>query len=221
MTDAPRVCRICGVRRPKRYCPGVSGDICPICCGTEREVSVSCPLECPYLADSRKHEPQPAIDPRSFPNSDIRVSEEFLRRNEALLILVASAVGQAAMEERGVIDNDVKQALDGLVRTYRTLESGLVYDARPDNPLAARVFTAVRERLAEFGERLKEHGESMRDADVLGILAFLQRMEIQQNNGKPKGRAFIHFLKGFMPAVAPKARDGLADASSGGLIITP
>src|SRR4051812_27125329 len=116
MSDGPRVCRICRVRRPKRFCLGVSGDICPICCGTEREVTVSCPLECPYLSDARKHEPQPAIDPRHFPNIDIRVDEDFLRRNESLLILLSSGLAKAALEHGGVIDNDVKDALDALVR---------------------------------------------------------------------------------------------------------
>jgi hypothetical protein len=221
MSDGPRVCRICGVRRPKRYCPGVSGDICAICCGTEREVTVNCPLECPYLEEARKHEPQPAVNPRDFPNNDIRVDEGFLRKNEALLILISSALGRAALEHRGVIDNDVKDALTGLVRTWRTLESGLVYDARPDNPLAARVYTSVQEELARIGERVKEHGQSMRDADVLGILAFLQRMEIQHNNGKPKGRAFIHFLIGFLPAVPGERDGGSVETSGGGLIITP
>jgi hypothetical protein len=161
------------------------------------------------------------VNPRDFPNIDIRVDEGFLRRNEALLILISSALARAATETRGVIDNDVKDALEGLVRTYRTLESGLVYEARPDNPLAARVFSSVRERLAEIAAKLEEHGESMRDADVLGIFAFLQRMEIQHNNGKPKGRAFIHFLSGFLPAVAGDGAAGPVDTSGGGLIITP
>jgi hypothetical protein len=125
------------------------------------------------------------------------------------------------MDTRGVIDNDMKEALEGLVRTYRTLESGLVYEARPNNPLAGRVFSSVREQVADIEERLKEHGQSMRDADVLGILAFLQRMEIQHNNGKPKGRAFIHFLSGFLPAASDEGSDGPVETSGGGLIITP
>jgi hypothetical protein len=157
------------------------------------------------------------VDPRTFPNNDIRVDEDFLRRNEALLILLSSALAKAALAQDGVIDNDVKQVLEGLVRTYRTMTSGLVYDARPDNPLAARVYSSVRERLEAIAERLREHGQSFRDSDVLGIFGFLQRMEIQHNNGKPKGRAFIHFLSGFLPADASTEDAGLG----GGLIITP
>ena len=49
-------CAICQIRRPRRFCPGVRGDICSLCCGTEREVTVNCPLDCEYLQEARKHE---------------------------------------------------------------------------------------------------------------------------------------------------------------------
>jgi hypothetical protein len=39
----------------------------------------------------------------------------------------------------------------------------------------------------------------IRDVDVLGILVFLHRMELQHNNGRAKGRAFIDFLRQYFP----------------------
>jgi hypothetical protein len=193
----------------------VAGDICSICCGTEREVTVSCPLDCRYLQDARKHDPLPDVDPRQFPNSDIKVDEAFLRRVEPLLILLASAIAAGAIEERA-FDNDVKEALDALVRSWRTLESGLVYDVRPDNLIASRIVARVRESVSNVRQRLAEQGESLRDSDLLRVLVFLQRMEIQHNNGRPKGRAFIHFLTGFFDP--SRASQGPASSS---LIITP
>ena len=197
-------CPICNTRRPRRYCPGIGADICPICCGTEREVSVNCPLECPYLREARSREKLPDVDPRTFPNADIRVDEEFLRRNESLLILLASAVAKSALEE-SAFDSDVREALGGLVRTGRTLQSGLIYESRPDNLVAARVQAAVQDHLAKVRAELAEHGENIPDAPVLGVFAFLQRLEIQHNNGRPKGRAFIDFLRQFFPANPPAA----------------
>ena len=79
-------CAICHTRRPKRFCPGVRGDICTICCGTEREVTVDCPLDCVYLHEAHQHEKIEPTDPRKFPNQDIRVTEEFLRDHEPLLV---------------------------------------------------------------------------------------------------------------------------------------
>src|SRR5512141_256663 len=54
--ELPLSCAICDKRKQKRFCPAVHGRICPVCCGTEREVSLDCPGECPYLLQARKHE---------------------------------------------------------------------------------------------------------------------------------------------------------------------
>jgi hypothetical protein len=175
----------------------VGGDICAICCGNSREQTVHCPFECPYLQDARKHEPVPDIDPRDFPNLDIPITQEFLIRNEPLLIWISMRLLQAATDVPDTLDTDMKEALEGLVKTYRTLQSGLVYQSRPTNPIAAAIFAKALEAVDAFRqETRKEIGMSpVRDADVLGIFAFLQRMEIQHNNGRRLSRAFVDFLR--------------------------
>ena len=199
------LCRICEIRRPRRFCPGVHGDICAICCGTEREQTINCPLDCPYLEEARKHEEPPLVDGRTFPNNDIKVTEDFLRKHEGALLWVSVALLRAALETPGVIDYDIRETLEALVKTYRTLQSGLVYESRPTNPLAAGVYERVQAGVDEYRGRAAEAGtgEHLRDAEVLGILAFLQRMEIQQNNGRKKGRAFVDFLRLNFPQTSP------------------
>jgi hypothetical protein len=192
-------CVICNTRRPRRYCPGVTGDICPVCCGTERENTVSCPLDCPYLREARAREKDPNVDPRTFPNQDIKVEEDFLRRNEPLLIYIAGTLAQAALETGGAIDLDAREAIDSLVRTYRTLQTGLVYEFRPENPIAGRIQSAVQERIRYIEEELKRNHSTLRDSDVLGVLVFLQRLELQKNNLRSRSRAFIDFLREFFP----------------------
>src|SRR4051812_6216477 len=128
MAEAQAACAICNTRRPRRYCPGVSGHICPVCCGTERENTVDCPLDCPYLREARAREHDPHVDPRQFPNQDIRVDEAFLKRNEPLLLVIASGIANAALKsDRHVIDLDIRDALASLVSKYRALQSGLYY----------------------------------------------------------------------------------------------
>ena len=57
-------CAICEVRKEKRFCPAVHGRICPQCCGEQREVTLDCPSDCPYLQQAREHEkPRPADEP--------------------------------------------------------------------------------------------------------------------------------------------------------------
>lgn len=208
----PPLCAICGKRRPRRFCPGIQADICPLCCGLERESTISCPLECVYLQESRKHDHVQRLDPRHLPSPDIEVSEDSLRRNEPLLMLVGMALGRSALSgDIPAVDHDVRDALDGLIRTLRTLESGLVYDSRPVNPVAARIYSGVQDAVADLRKRAAEHGHSIRDADLLGVMVFLQRMEVQHNNGRPKSRGFIDFLWQFFPL--PQA------ASSSSLIV--
>jgi hypothetical protein len=190
----------------------VRGDICAICCGTEREQTVHCPLECEYLQESRKHEEPPLADAETFPNKDIRVTEQFLREQEHLLMFISVTLLQAALSTPGAVDNDVKEALDALVRTYRTLQSGLYYDSRPTNPIAAAIYARVQEEVQQLRKREGENAgmHTIRDADVLGICAFLQRMEIQQNNGRRLGRAFVDFLRLHFPqTAAPEAAPSL------------
>ncbi len=145
------LCKICRKRRARRACPAVGGDICTICCGTEREVSLSCPLECEYLREAHQHEKPLPIAPEQFSYPDAKVSEEFLLEHEELLLFVVYSLLKAAVQT-GAIDADVMSALEALVQTQRTLESGLVYETRSENTdcagSTACVF-GVRGRLSE------------------------------------------------------------------------
>jgi len=209
-------CAICRNRRPRRFCPGVRGDICTICCGTEREVSVECPLDCEYLRQARKREKPPPFDSAQAPNQDIRVPEKFLEENQKLLGFLSTTLTQAALRTPGAADFDVREALDALIRTYRTLESGVYYESRPANPLAARLCDGVQNALAEFRRQEPERVgmSTIRDADMLGILVFLQRIELNRNNGRRRGRAFLDFLGGFYASGPGSPAAAAAAASS-------
>ncbi|MCL4402602.1 MAG: hypothetical protein M1436_08080 [Acidobacteria bacterium] len=188
------------------------GDICTVCCGTEREVTVDCPFDCIYLQDARQHERLTPLTPDEMPNREIKVTEGFLREHEELLVHLARALAASALEVPGIIDYDVREALDALIRTYRTLESGVYYESRPNNPLAGRIFAGVQQAAAEYQRQERERlGMSRtRDADIMGVLAFLQRLELDRNNGRKRGRAFVDFLRSqFSAATVPPAASPL------------
>ena len=191
-------CAICQTRRPKRFCPGVRGNICTICCGTEREVTVACPLDCEFLRDARLHEKPVSLDEDRVPNADIRITEEFLEKQAPLLTFLVRTLADAALEIPGVVDFDLRDALEALIRTYRTLRSGVYYESLPENALARDVFRSIQRGLGEFRKEQQQNRGvfTIRDADILGILAFLQRMELAKNNGRRRGRAFIDLLCG-------------------------
>jgi hypothetical protein len=191
-------CAICETRRPRRFCPGVRGDICSICCGTEREVTVDCPFDCEYLQEARRHDKPAPTDPAQWPNQDIQVSEEFLVDHEDLLMAVGRALAAVAFDNPATIDFDAREALEGLIRTYRTLESGVYYESIPPNPMAATLYQSVQAGTEEFrrAEQQRLGISRTRDADVLRTLVFLQRVDFDRNNGRRRGRAFLDGLRG-------------------------
>ena len=210
-------CAICHTRRPRRFCPGVHGEICTTCCGTEREVTIDCPLDCAYLREAHQHEKKEPADPSSFPNQDIRVTEDFLRDHEPLLLFLAHSLLDATLATSGAVDFDVRAALDALVRTYRTLESGVYYETRPDNLIAANICRLLQAEIDEFRKQEPEKTgmTQTRDADILGLLVFLQRLELDNNNGRKRSRAYLDFLSGFFPG------EPLATAPASPSLIVP
>jgi len=187
-------CPICDTRKPRRHCPGIHGEICSICCGNEREVSISCPLDCPYLMEARRHEKPHEV------NRDVKVNEDFLREHESLLVFLGSRLLEASLAQPGAVDSDVRDALESLIRTYRTLQSGLYYETRPTNLIAAGLHQRMQESVEGLRKELAEkNAMPVRDAEILGMLVFLQRVELHENNGRPRGRAFIDYLRTYFP----------------------
>jgi hypothetical protein len=193
-------CKICETRKPRRHCPGVSGEICSLCCGNEREVTISCPLDCPYLAEARLHEKLPEVDANEVPNRDVPVTEQFLREHESLLMFLSARLLEASLATAGAVDSDVRAALQSLIRTYRTLQSGLYYETRPTNLIAAGIHQRMQEAVESLRKEIAEKSAPpIRDAEILGTLVFLERVELHQNNGRPRGRAFLDYLRAYFP----------------------
>jgi hypothetical protein len=199
VVNAP--CKLCEKKRARRYCPGIGGEICPSCCGVERENTIDCPQSCEYLREARLREPLAAVSEDQLPNKDIRITEDFVREKDDLVVWLASALARGMERERAV-DADAREALDALIRTYRTRESGLIYETRPANPYAAGLQDALKNSVEELGKASAEASgmHSLRDADILGVLVFLQRIELQHSNGRRRGRAFYDFLSVHFPA---------------------
>jgi len=185
-------CRICEVRKPRRYCPAVGGDICAPCCGNEREISLHCPLDCVYLREAHSREKLDVIPADKMPSPDIHITEHFMDEHMPLADAVGAILRDAALAETDAVDADVQQALEAITRTWRTLESGLYYETRPDNPIAARIQARVLEHVVRLRKDLAAKGvPAIPDATLLGIFVFFHRMAVQYDNHRRYGRLFI------------------------------
>ncbi len=201
-------CTLCEDRKARRFCPGLRQEICAPCCGQEREVSILCPFTCEYLREARRHERLPANDPATAPSPDVRVTETFLNDHEELIYAVGAAILEASFPTADAVDSDVAEALDALVRTHRTLDSGLYYETRPDNPIARALQAGIEERLkAHEQARREQQASPYREAELVGALVFFQRTLWHSANGRRKGRAFLDYLRTNFEALRPPERN--------------
>jgi hypothetical protein len=197
-------CAICQIRKEKRFCPAVHGRICPQCCGEQREVTLDCPSDCPYLQQAREHE-----KPRAHDGLDavalflqVEVGDQFVYEHEHLIMGLTYALAKSARVDRVLNDRDLIAGLSSLARSYeRLVNSGLHYD-EPAQSLAQQAVAAeLQTMIKEYREaELKHTGYSrLRDSEVLKALVFLLRMAHTHTSGRPKSRAFVDFLSKQFP----------------------
>jgi len=120
------------------------------------------------------------------------------------LVLMLGNTLTRAMEKAKAVDSDAREALEALIQTYRTAESGLIYETRPQNRYAADIQDDLKGMIEELRKRVEEAtgAQAVRDADLLGTLVFLQRLGLQYDNGRARGRVFYDFLMDHFPSVA-------------------
>ena len=195
------ICKLCRQRRAKRACPAVHGEICAICCGEQREVTLACPFECEFLREAHKHEKPVEIPVEMISNSDVEVTEEFIHSCEELLLFSVFTLVQATLRTPHAVDTDVLEALAALVQTRRTAQSGLLYESRPDNTVALAIQQKFNASLREFENSQKEQAgfSTQVERDLFKLLVFLHRIGQQNLNGRPKGRMFIDMLRQMTP----------------------
>jgi len=138
-------CPICQKRPPRRFCPAKAEDICAICCGTEREATIDCPSDCPYLVASRQYDRQRReVDWSKIPFADTKIPSSFVAAHEKLLLAISYAVCLHARDERSTVDSDALASLQALAETYKTLDTGIYYEKPPEFRLQRELYDRLK-----------------------------------------------------------------------------
>ena len=191
-------CPICHKRKAKRFCPARGDSICSVCCGTEREVTIDCPSDCPHLIASRRYDyERKEIDWEKMPFRDTKIEPSFLDDHEALVGALAYSVCVYARDNHDLVDADVLAAISSLAETYRTLSSGIYYEKPLDYRLQRELYDRLRAAVEGHRKAEAQHTGlgAMRDADVRDALIFLAQLGFTRSNERPKGRAFLDLLR--------------------------
>jgi hypothetical protein len=198
----------------------VHGKICPQCCGEQREVTLDCPSNCPYLLQAREHAIRHRANAQNeregdrdrealFPEveiPDVEITEQFLYEREELILGLSFALAKSARADRfladsPLVDRDLIAAVSSLAKSYQTLvNSSLIYEPPIANlahqAIVREIAREVETMVREFREAEQQHiGHTrLRDSDVLKALVFLLRLGLGRTSGRPKSRAFVDFL---------------------------
>ena len=207
-------CAICETRKEKRFCPAAHARICPQCCGEQREVTLDCPSDCPYLQQARQNErPREGAQlPLAELLPEVEIPDRFVYEREPLLVGLTFTVSKRARLDRSVNDRDAIAALKTLAKSYQTLVgSGLVYEERTASVPQQALVEDMQKMIAEYRAMEEKHLGSftLRDSDALRGIVFVLRLAEARTSGRPKSRAFLDFLF----AQFPEKGSGIVDPS--------
>lgn len=196
-------CPICGKRKAARHCPAKNENICAVCCGTEREVTIGCPPDCAYLIAAHRYEDQhKRAIPQDTPFLEERIPRDLVHAQQQLISALAFQIAKFAGGQPLASDPDVVAALSALAATYKTLQSGLLYEQVPELPVPRDLYLAMTQFLKEVKEKISASAGAgaIKDADIFYVAVFLLRMGLLRSNGRPRSRRFIEFIRSQFPA---------------------
>ncbi len=193
------VCAICQKRKAKRFCPAKLAQICAICCGSEREVTIDCPPDCPHLIASREHyEEHHAVDWNQVPFADRRIPRAILVSHEELFLELSYVICGFAQQNPALVDSDVIAAMQSLAETYDTLAKGILYENLPAHRMQRELYGALKKAIDEYKNRESSSLAaltSVHDSESRDFLIALTQTSAARSNGRPKGRALIDLMR--------------------------
>ncbi len=203
-------CPICEKRKADRFCPAKGEKICAVCCGTEREVTIDCPVDCAYLATAHRYEDQhKRAIPGDTPFLEERLPPSTLHTHQPLMAALAFTIAKSCMAQPSATDPDVLAALRALAESYKTLISGIYYERVPDIPVQREIYNSLKALLDDLKQKQAAAGtlETLKTQDIFHVVIFLFRTGLLRSNGRSRSRRFIEFLRRQFPQAEELKRE--------------
>jgi hypothetical protein len=221
-------CPLCSARPPKRFCPALGREICPVCCGTKRQVEIRCPADCSYLASARAH--PPAAIRRQHDQDLAMLTPALAGLSEArqqLFLFALTLIDRFRGDGLDAAsDADAASAAAALAGTYETASKGLIYEQRPDSIPAQRLADGIKGTFDQLG-RGRPSGFA---ADAAAVLRQVEdRVRTVQRAAPGDPRAFLALAERMSRRLGGPGTEGPqaegdaapADAAGGPSIILP
>jgi hypothetical protein len=186
-------CPLCESRKAKRFCPAKAGQICPVCCGTKREVEIDCPSDCVYLHAGREYESSKLA--RTAARTERLWEPSFLRTNYPLMMGLSQVISAVRRSSPELADSDVQTTFDSLLQTFNTLGKGIYYDFAPERLVQKDLYVALKQFLeGPAGSRYVSQSRPT-PSQILDALQFMKELCAEITLPRPKSRAFLDHLE--------------------------
>lgn len=193
-------CPLCSERPAKRFCPAKDTSICPVCCGTKREVEIDCPAACSYLQAGRSYESERrTLDPDLLARVK-PLGDDFLYRFSAVMNVLSLGVLEERQRSPWLVDVDVIEAYKGLHSTLKTLEGGIHYETVPEGAVRASLYHRLKKMLDGMMQAQADGTPALKVSEAMQVMDFLAFAATVNSNPRPKSRQYLDWITGMATA---------------------
>lgn len=201
-------CILCEKRKAKRSCPAKETQICPQCCGEKRVLEIECPESCEYLKAGREREAADyqkrlqSMDPTAR-----QKHRQILFDYQNVIAHLEFAISRQRILSRDLSDKDVVQAVDSLLETYKTEDSGLLYERTEENLRIESLRRRLREIVESFRNPGGEEAKGIVDPKntrlqlgaAIDCLKFIRALAAAYLEDRNSGSGYVDFLARIIP----------------------
>jgi hypothetical protein len=201
-------CVLCRQRKGKRHCPAKNDEICAQCCGEKRILEIDCPENCEYLKAGRERETAQEVARymRVSEPHQHKKRERVFTRFEFVLAGLQGVIAAERLSSRDLVDADVADALDCVLRTLRTEERGVIYDSVSSNLRAESLRRQFKSLLESFRHPRETNRERCSLADLIECAEVLREVVASHMEEGLSPRSLVDFLARNLPRNAGTGR---------------
>ena len=203
-------CPLCEQRKGKRFCPAERTSICAQCCGEKRMIEIDCPESCDYLKSGRERESEQEYR-RFLRTADEPTRQKYFRvlsRLEEVVVYLEILIAEERRTVRDLADTDVMQALDLLIATLRTEDSGVLYERTSENLRVEGLRRALAEDLRSLRYPQQPDRERLLLKDAIECLELIRSMASSHVEPGAAPLSYVDFLARNMPKLRQHAQAG-------------
>jgi len=201
-------CAKCMKQPARRECAALGERICPLCCAHLRMLVLACPEHCPYLQDARRTTGERRMGQLLAHLSAMGKESlvEVLAHMSPLLAFLERAIVEVQRQRfRDLTDDEVLAGVENAIRTYETLERGIIYEHRSESPRVHAVTESLLKALERVEKDLVERGARIRTSEALACLRVLAE-SVRAIKDEREAQAYLRVAALFQPYPRSESR---------------